>query len=91
MSRRKNNRQDSISSEEEGNGLIPNKSEVLKAFEYFDKDGTGTIGKEELKYILTKLEINISNEDVEEVFNECEVGDSPTVNYRELIEFLENL
>jgi Ca2+-binding EF-hand superfamily protein len=90
MSRRRN-REDSISSEGDAHGLIPNKSEVLKAFEFFDKDGTGNIGKEELKYILTKLEINISDQDVEEVFNECEVGDSPTVNYRELIDFLENL
>ena len=67
-----------------------NKEEIIEAFEYFDRDGRGTINKDELKIILTKLGTPMSEEEVNEIFREAGLDDQPTVNYREFVEYWES-
>ena len=66
------------------------KEEIIEAFEYFDRDGRGTINKDELRVILTKLGTPMSEEEVNEIFREAGLDDQPTVNYREFVEYWES-
>lgn len=67
-----------------------NKEEIIEAFEYFDRDGRGTINKDELRVILTKLGTPMSEEEVDEIFKEAGLDDQPNVNYREFVEYWES-
>jgi calmodulin len=66
------------------------KEEIIEAFEYFDRDGRGTINKDELRVILTKLGTPMSEEEVNEIFKEAGLDDQPNVNYREFVEYWES-
>ena len=66
------------------------KEEIIEAFEYFDRDGRGTINKDELRVILTKLGTPMSEEEVNEIFREAGLDDQPNVNYREFVEYWES-
>ncbi len=66
------------------------KEEIIEAFEYFDRDGRGTINKDELRVILTKLGTPMSEEEVDEIFREAGLDDQPNVNYREFVEYWES-
>ena len=66
------------------------KEEIIEAFEYFDRDGRGTINKDELRVILTKLGTPMSEEEVNEIFKEAGLDDQPNVNYREFDEYWES-
>ena len=66
------------------------KEEIIEAFEYFDRDGRGTINKDELRVILTKLGTPMSEEEVDEIFKEAGLDDQPNVNYREFVEYWES-
>ena len=66
------------------------KEEIIEAFEYFDKDGRGTINKDELRVILTKLGTPMTEEEVDEIFKEAGLDDQPNVNYREFVEYWES-
>ena len=69
---------------------ISSKEEIIEAFEYFDRDGRGTINKDELRVILTKLGTPMSEEEVDEIFREAGLDDQPNVNYREFVEYWES-
>ena len=66
------------------------KEEIIEAFEYFDRDGRGTINKDELRVILTKLGTPMTEEEVNEIFKEAGLDDQPNVNYREFVEYWES-
>ena len=66
------------------------KEEIIEAFEYFDRDGRGTINKDELRVILTKLGTPMTEEEVNEIFREAGLDDQPNVNYREFVEYWES-
>ena len=66
------------------------KEEIIEAFEYFDRDGRGTINKDELRVILTKLGTPMTEEEVDEIFKEAGLDDQPNVNYREFVEYWES-
>jgi len=79
-----------VQEEEVNESPETNKEEIIEAFEYFDRDGRGTINKDELRVILTKLGTPMSEEEVDEIFKEAGLDDQPNVNYREFVEYWES-
>ena len=62
---------------------------VLKAFQYFDKEGKGLITAQELKVILTRLGNPLTEEETAEIFNESNLEDDGKIKYKDFIEFWE--
>ncbi len=48
--------------------------EIRAAFNVFDMDGSGTISKDELRYVLRGLGENLSEKDLDEMFNQADLG-----------------
>ena len=59
---------------------------VLKAFQYFDKEGKGLITAQELKVILTRLGNPLTEEETAEIFNESNLEDDGKIKYKDFIE-----
>ena len=50
------------------------KEEFIRGFQIFDKEGNGTIGVGELRYVLTQLGEKMSDEEVDELMKGVQVG-----------------
>lgn len=90
MSRRLKKEQ--VVEKEEPQEEEPQESEaesVLKAFQYFDKDGKGLITAQELKVILTRLGNPFTEEQTAEIFNESNLDEGGKIKYKDFIEFWE--
>lgn len=90
MSRRLKKEQ--VVEKEEPQEEEPQESEaesVLKAFQYFDKDGKGLITAQELKVILTRLGNPFTEEETAEIFNESNLDEGGKIKYKDFIEFWE--
>ena len=62
--------------------------EVLRAFKSFDKDNDNQITNYEFRYILTKIGNNrLTEEEVDELFKECDLQNDGVVNYVDFINF----
>ena len=61
--------------------------EVMKAFKTFDKDGNGVISQAEMKHILQAFGENVTDEDVEEIFNEADTNKDGNIDYQEFVDF----
>jgi calmodulin len=48
--------------------------EFIRSFQIFDKEGNGTIGAGELRYVLTQLGEKMSDEDVDELMRGIQIG-----------------
>lgn len=57
-------------------------------FEEFDEDGNGSIDPEELKRCFHKLEINFTDEEVDDLFEECDINEDMRINFNEFIVLL---
>ncbi|KAL8278637.1 hypothetical protein RQP46_008929 [Phenoliferia psychrophenolica] len=55
--------------------------DFIRGFQVFDKEGTGTIGQGELKYVLTSLGEKLSDEEVDELLKGVKVESDGTINY----------
>jgi calmodulin len=69
---------------------ISEEEEVLRAFQTFDKDGTGSITCAEFKYILTSLGDRFTEQEVEEVFKEADLDHDGNLDYNEFVDFWKN-
>jgi len=59
---------------------------LVEAFRIFDRNGDGVIDKEELREALTTLGFSkLTNEEVDELFDEVDVNDSGTIELHELV------
>lgn len=67
--------------------IAPN--EVIKAFEFFDKEGKGMISAEELKVMLKKQGNPLTEEQITQLFEESNIKKDEKINYKELIQFWE--
>uniref|UniRef100_A0A915ITW8 EF-hand domain-containing protein n=1 Tax=Romanomermis culicivorax TaxID=13658 RepID=A0A915ITW8_ROMCU len=54
--------------------LEPDKNELKKVFDEFDKDGDGFIQMEELRTVLQNMGQNLSDEDLEIMFQAADVN-----------------
>jgi len=59
--------------------------EFIRSFQIFDKEGNGTIGAGELRYVLTQLGEKMSDEDVDELMRGIQIGPDGTINYESFV------
>ena len=60
---------------------------VLRAFKSFDKDHDGKITNYEFKYILTQMGDKFSEQELNELFTECDLDINGVLDYQEFINF----
>ena len=53
-----------------------------------DEDGNGNIDMEELKKCLQKLQLNLKEEEVEDLFHSCDIDQSEGIQFNEFIVLL---
>jgi len=58
--------------------------EFIRGFQVFDKEGNGTIGVGELRYVLTQLGEKMSDEEVDELLK-GQVGSDGNINYESFV------
>lgn len=57
--------------------------EVREAFRVFDRDGNGYVSAAELKHVMTNIGEKLTDEEVDEMLREIDVGDGQ-INYEGL-------
>ncbi|GAA98452.1 uncharacterized protein L969DRAFT_423042 [Mixia osmundae IAM 14324] len=62
--------------------------EFIRGFQVFDKDGHGTIGAGELRYVLTSLGEKLSNEEVDQLLKDVKMGSDGNIDYRQFVNTL---
>ncbi|XP_047945022.1 probable calcium-binding protein CML21 isoform X1 [Salvia hispanica] len=60
----------------------------ISTFEEFDEDGNGSIDPQELKNCFHKLEINFTDEEIDGLFEECDINDDMRITFNEFIVLL---
>ncbi|KAL6543032.1 putative calcium-binding protein cml21 [Orobanche hederae] len=58
------------------------------AFEEFDEDGNGTIDPQELKHCFCKLELNFTDEEIDDLFAACDINEDMRMKFNEFIVLL---
>ncbi|KAI3456746.1 hypothetical protein Pfo_013409 [Paulownia fortunei] len=58
------------------------------AFEDFDEDGNGAIDPQELKHCFHKLEINFTDEEINDLFEACDINENMGMKFNEFIVLL---
>ncbi|GAV67678.1 EF_hand_5 domain-containing protein/EF_hand_6 domain-containing protein [Cephalotus follicularis] len=61
---------------------------IRVAFEQYDEDSNGTIDREELKKCLEKLELHLTEEEVEDLFHSCDIDGTEGIQFNEFIVLL---
>ena len=61
------------------------------AFQYFDKDGSGTISKDELRQVLANDECMLQDKDIENLLNGVDANDDGEVDYQEFISMMNKI
>ncbi|KAI9473991.1 MAG: hypothetical protein EXX96DRAFT_621621 [Benjaminiella poitrasii] len=59
--------------------------EFIQGFQVFDKEGDGYISAGELRYVLTNLGEKLSEDEVNELLKEVEVGKDGRINYVDFV------
>jgi len=59
------------------------KEEILAAFNYFDRDHSGTITTEELLEVLSKMGRNYSKEQIRKMINQVDKDNNGTISIEE--------
>ena len=60
-------------------------SHLRAAFSYFDKDGSGTISREELRLCLQSDDFTLKDDEIDNLLNGVDVNDDGEVDYDEFI------
>ena len=63
---------------------------VIRAFQTFDKNDTGSISCQEFRHILCALGDKFSTEECDEIFKEADLDCDGILHYREFVEFWRN-
>ncbi|KAF3975707.1 hypothetical protein CMV_001059 [Castanea mollissima] len=61
---------------------------IGSVFEQYDEDSNGTIDREELKKCLQKLQLHLTEEEVEDLFHSCDIDGSEGIQFNEFIVLL---
>ena len=61
--------------------------QVLKAFKSFDKDHDGKITNHEFRYLLTQMGNKFSEDELNQLFEECNLDINGTLVYQDFINF----
>lgn len=57
--------------------------DLKQVFRVFDKDGNGYISTSEIKFVLTRLGINLSNDDLQEMVIEADINGDQMITFEE--------
>ncbi|GJX12369.1 probable calcium-binding protein CML21 [Tanacetum coccineum] len=57
-------------------------------FEQFDEDKSGTIDPKELNHCFRKLEIDFTDEEINDLFEECDINHDMGINFKEFVVLL---
>ncbi|XP_047977031.1 probable calcium-binding protein CML21 isoform X2 [Salvia hispanica] len=57
-------------------------------FENFDEDGNGVIDPQELKHCFEKLEISLTDEEINDLFDACDISEAKGIKFNEFIVLL---
>ncbi|GAB2284821.1 Probable calcium-binding protein cml21 [Dionaea muscipula] len=57
-------------------------------FQEFDEDKNGAIDQEELRHCFRKLEISLTEEEIDDLFKACDINDDMGMNFNEFIVLL---
>ncbi|XP_024968551.1 probable calcium-binding protein CML21 [Cynara cardunculus var. scolymus] len=57
-------------------------------FEQFDEDKSGSIDRKELNHCFRKLEIDFTDEEINDIFEECDINDDMEISFNEFIVLL---
>lgn len=60
------------------------------AFEYFDRDGNGTITLEELKETLSSDDLLLDESELEKIISDIDKNDDGMIDYKEFLEMMKN-
>lgn len=55
------------------------------AFHEFDEDGNGSIDQQELRHCFSKLEINFTDEEINDLFEACDINKDMKITFNEFI------
>ena len=64
------------------------KNEILEAFNFFDKDGSGTISGEEVKTVMVALGEDISDMDIFDMIQEADTNGNGEVCYQDFLKMM---
>ena len=68
--------------------FVDKEADIVDAFKIFDKDNKGSIGKEELKHIITSLLPNINEKDIDEMLKEADLNGDGNINYADFVKIM---
>ena len=66
-------------------------SHLRSAFSYFDKDGSGTISREELRQCLQSDDFTLKDEEIDNLLNGVDANDDGEVDYDEFIAMMNSV
>ena len=66
------------------------KQNALAEFQIFDKDGSGTVSAQELKQVLKKFDVDISDETLDGMIKEADQDGDGSINYEEFMKIMSN-
>ena len=66
------------------------KQNALAEFQIFDKDGSGTVSAQELKEVLKKFDVDISDETLDGMIKEADQDGDGSINYEEFMKIMSN-
>jgi len=71
--------------DEKGNDLD---KQLRTAFNLFDKDGKGTIGKNDLKKLLKDMKVELTDEELKDILNDVDEDGSGQIEFKEFKAFM---
>lgn len=60
----------------------------FSVFLFVDEDGSGAIDREELRRCFHKAEVNFTDEEINDLFELCDINDDMVINFNEFIVLL---
>lgn len=71
--------------ENNSNGENKQIEELKNAFSMFDKDGSGTISRNEMEMVFTSLKIDIKKQEIQDVIDNMDVDGDGEISFEEFI------
>jgi len=62
--------------------------QLRTAFNLFDKDGKGTIGKEDLKKLLKDMKVELTDDELKDILNDVDEDGSGKIEFNEFKKFM---